>query len=41
MLQEYTKIETMFVRDTTTKKLDESEYINNTVEYLKTILYII
>lgn len=35
MIKEYEKIETLFVRDETTKKLIEGKFRNETVEYLK------
>ena len=35
MIKEYHKIETVFKRDDTTKKLNENEYRNTAVEYLK------
>lgn len=36
-MKEYNKIETIFKRDETTKKLNENEWRNETVEYLKDI----
>ena len=37
MIKEYEKIETLFLRDDTTKKLVEGKYRNETVEFLKDI----
>lgn len=37
MIKEYEKIETIFVRDENTKKLNENIYRNETVEFLKNI----
>ena len=36
-MKEYEKIETIFVRDEKTKKLNENIYRNETIEFLKDI----